>query len=649
MEESAELEFLSESLDKTSALVSQMVTMLSSFDDRLRGFETSILPIHKSTQRLNVLYENINKSVVAVDNVLSYFDLASHEEQIILKGPQENNLLPYLTSIGKIVDALKFLTASKFKSGEKALYQLRQLLNTGFLQLVSLFRRWLTQNSVPIDASTLERSNKNDAPKPPLQVLENLAQLATYLSNTSALATTNSSDLADFQKVYVEVRSPYLLKSLSSLASSAGADKDRKRLSVGSGPSTAPTANPAGTLSRDKDGGQIYQKGSAGFIVYTKWVVKFCKAEFEILQHIHTSTAINTMDLTLTALVDSYFETADTLLTKVKRNAGKHDFSEMFLLFDILENLMSVRGEWNDIFGSLRKKSDQMQDMISAFAAVSTKCFPEFLDDVKHSGIKQAAIAVDGTVNEVTSNSLNFLRRLLDYQDTVQIMLQSIGESNWHSSSDGAGLKSSASVATLSRQVSQGIGSNPGIIRKYFLDVLDALNSNLESKSRQYKKSVVASIFLLNNYHYVYKSIRSHPKLLSVVGKEIEVKYEKLYLKSKDSYLDSWKPILERLMSIMVIPKDHLKTSEKNSIKDKLKDFNTDFEDANKLQKNIAIPDSELRATTIKEIRTLLVPLYTRLLEKIQTADFSKNPQKYLKYDAAAIESMLDRFFDASS
>lgn len=57
------------------------------------------------------------------------------------------------------------------------------------------------------------------------------------------------------------------------------------------------------------------------------------------------------MDLTLTALVDSYFETADTLLTKVKRNAGKHDFSEMFLLFDILENLMSVRGEWNDIFG----------------------------------------------------------------------------------------------------------------------------------------------------------------------------------------------------------------------------------------------------------------------------------------------------------
>jgi hypothetical protein len=32
--------------------------MLTSFDDRLKGFEQSILPIHRSTQRMNTYYES---------------------------------------------------------------------------------------------------------------------------------------------------------------------------------------------------------------------------------------------------------------------------------------------------------------------------------------------------------------------------------------------------------------------------------------------------------------------------------------------------------------------------------------------------------------------------------------------------------------
>lgn len=41
---------------------------------------------------------------------------------------------------------------------------------------------------------------------------------------------------------------------------------------------------------------------------------------------------------------------------------------------------------------------------------------------------------------------------------------------------------------------------------RYLARVIDALNLNMENKSRSYEHSPLASLFLLNNYHFIHKT-----------------------------------------------------------------------------------------------------------------------------------------------
>ncbi|KAJ1517539.1 hypothetical protein HMI54_005244 [Coelomomyces lativittatus] len=58
MEELADVEILEDTLNKSMNLAEQMDDTLRSFEQRLQNFEKTILPIHKSTQRLNRFYES---------------------------------------------------------------------------------------------------------------------------------------------------------------------------------------------------------------------------------------------------------------------------------------------------------------------------------------------------------------------------------------------------------------------------------------------------------------------------------------------------------------------------------------------------------------------------------------------------------------
>ena len=70
------------------------------------------------------------------------------------------------------------------------------------------------------------------------------------------------------------------------------------------------------------------------------------------------------------------------------------------------------------------------------------------------------------------------------------------------------------------------------------VEVLSLLETNLETKSRQYKKPVLTTLFLLNNYHYLLKTTLSHARFASMLGSDVEQKYEKQIAKYKNQYQD---------------------------------------------------------------------------------------------------------------
>ena len=77
--------------------------------------------------------------------------------------------------------------------------------------------------------------------------------------------------------------------------------------------------------------------------------------------------------------------------------------------------------------------------------------------------------------------------------------------------------------------------------------------------------------------------------------------------------------------------------------------FNKELEEIYRIQKGYAIPDPELRQQLIRENKDFLLPRYQMFYSKYSTLNFTKNRSKYVKYDVAAVEKMLDSFFDAAA
>lgn len=66
--------------------------------------------------------------------------------------------------------------------------------------------------------------------------------------------------------------------------------------------------------------------------------------------------------------------------------------------------------------------------------------------------------------------------------------------------------------------------------------VLSDLFENLEAKAKKAKRSSLAHIFLLNNYHFIWKTIKQS-NLLAEVGESTLREYFNLYEKEKKAYM----------------------------------------------------------------------------------------------------------------
>lgn len=62
------------------------VSILSSFESRLMQLENSIIPVHKQTENLQRLQENVDKTLSCMDHVISYYHVAKDTDKIIREG-----------------------------------------------------------------------------------------------------------------------------------------------------------------------------------------------------------------------------------------------------------------------------------------------------------------------------------------------------------------------------------------------------------------------------------------------------------------------------------------------------------------------------------------------------------------------------------
>ncbi|KAK7879277.1 hypothetical protein WMY93_033943 [Mugilogobius chulae] len=82
-QEQETLSFIRENLEKSDQLTKGMVSILSSFESRLMQLENSIIPVHKQTENLQRLQENVDKTLSCMDHVIGYYHVAKDTDRII--------------------------------------------------------------------------------------------------------------------------------------------------------------------------------------------------------------------------------------------------------------------------------------------------------------------------------------------------------------------------------------------------------------------------------------------------------------------------------------------------------------------------------------------------------------------------------------
>ncbi|XP_054831911.1 exocyst complex component 7 isoform X4 [Eublepharis macularius] len=657
-QEEETLSFIRESLEKSDQLTKNMVSILSSFESRLMKLENSIIPVHKQTENLQRLQENVEKTLFCLDHVISYYHVAKDTEKIIREGPT-GRLEEYLGCMAKIQKAVEYFQDNNPDSPE--LNTVKLLFEKGKESLESEFRSLMTRHSKPVPPILIldlisideEMETQEDVTLEhlPESVLQDIIRISGWL--------VEYGRNQDFMNVYYQIRSSQLDRSVKGLkehfrknSSSSGVPYSpavqNKRKDT---PTKKPIKRPghehdlrvkhlSDTLT-DKHGlaagrDDMLDVEIDAYIHCVSAFIKLAQSEYQLLTEIipeHHQK--KTFDSLIQESLDNLMIEGDNIVSAARKAIMRHDYSAVLTIFPILKHLKQTKPEFDQVLqGTAASTKNKLPSLITSMETTGAKALEDFADNIKNNPDKEYNMPKDGTVHELTSNAILFLQQLLDFQETAGAML--------------ASQETSSSASSYSSEFSRRLLST------YICKVLGNLQLNLLSKSKVYEDPALSAIFLHNNYNYILKSLEKSEliQLVAVTQKTAERSYREHIEQQILTYQRSWLKVTdyisERNLPVFQ-PGVKLKDRERQVIKERFKGFNDGLEELCKIQKAWAIPDMEQRDKIRQAQRNIVQEIYAAFLNRYGNVPFTKNPEKYIKYRVEQVGEMIEKLFDTSA
>nr|XP_018882618.2 exocyst complex component 7 isoform X6 [Gorilla gorilla gorilla] len=657
-QEEETLSFIRDSLEKSDQLTKNMVSILSSFESRLMKLENSIIPVHKQTENLQRLQENVEKTLSCLDHVISYYHVASDTEKIIREGPT-GRLEEYLGSMAKIQKAVEYFQDNSPDSPE--LNKVKLLFERGKEALESEFRSLMTRHSKVVSPvlildlisgdDDLEAQEDVALEHLPESVLQDVIRISRWL--------VEYGRNQDFMNVYYQIRSSQLDRSIKGLkehfhksSSSSGVPYSpaipNKRKDT---PTKKPVKRPGhehdflvkhlSEALNDKHGplagrDDMLDVETDAYIHCVSAFVKLAQSEYQLLADIipeHHQK--KTFDSLIQDALDGLMLEGENIVSAARKAIVRHDFSTVLTVFPILRHLKQTKPEFDQVLqGTAASTKNKLPGLITSMETIGAKALEDFADNIKNDPDKEYNMPKDGTVHELTSNAILFLQQLLDFQETAGAML--------------ASQETSSSATNYSSEFSKRLLST------YICKVLGNLQLNLLSKSKVYEDPALSAIFLHNNYNYILKSLEKSEliQLVAVTQKTAERSYREHIEQQIQTYQRSWLKVTDYIAekNLPVFqPGVKLRDKERQIIKERFKGFNDGLEELCKIQKAWAIPDTEQRDRIRQAQKTIVKETYGAFLQKFGSVPFTKNPEKYIKYGVEQVGDMIDRLFDTSA
>ncbi|XP_065848278.1 exocyst complex component EXO70B1 [Euphorbia lathyris] len=169
--------------------------------------------------------------------------------------------------------------------------------------------------------------------------------------------------------------------------------------------------------------------------------------------------------------------------------------------------------------------------------------------------------------------------------------------------------------------------------------IMGLLESNLEMKSKIYGDSALSSVFMMNNGRYIAQKVKDS-ELGSLLGDDWVRKHSAKIKQFHMNYQrSSWNKVL-----------DVLKVEKPLPMKEKIKLFNTYFEDIYKTQSQWIIFDEQHRKELRMSLAKLVIPAYGNFIERFMNSpEVGKHPHRCIKYSVKDIEAQINDFFQGAA
>ncbi|XP_073274215.1 exocyst complex component EXO70A1-like [Primulina huaijiensis] len=633
----AEIETLSEraaqmreSMEKTQAITDNMVTILGSFDHRLSALETAMRPTQLRTHSIRRAHENIDKTLKAAEIILSQFDLSRKAEAKILRGPHED-LESYLEAVDQLRSITRFFSSNKnLKSSIGVINQANTLLGKAIFKLEEEFRQLLTSYSKPVESDRLTDCLPNstkpssaahghdDSAGPKSSPEHQIKSLETVVRPPPALIPPRIIPLLhDIAQQMIQAGHQQQLLNIYREARASAIELTLRKLGVE-------------RLSKEdvqKMQWEVLEAKIGSWITFMRVVVKVLFAgEKKICDEIFEghATLRDQCFSEVTANSVTVLLSFGEAIAKSKRSPEK-----LFVLLDMYEIMRELQSEMDTIFKS--KYCGEMREaaavLTKRLAQTARETFSDFEEAVEKDATKTAVL--DGTVHPLTSYVINYVKFLFDYQSTLKQLFGEFG--------DGDVEEQLASITTR---------------------IMQALQSNLDGKSKLYKDSSLTQLFLMNNIHYIVRSVR-RSEAKDLLGDDWVQINRRIVQQHANQYKRiSWSKILQCLSIQGMQTGGSGSFGEGGStsgvsramVKDRFKNFNMLFEELHQRQSQWTVPDSELRESLRLAVAEVLLPAYRSFIKRFgPLIEGGKNPQKYIRYSPEDLERMLAEFFEGKT
>ncbi|XP_042305315.1 exocyst complex component 7 isoform X11 [Sceloporus undulatus] len=712
-QEEETLFFIRESLEKSDQLTKNMVSILSSFESRLMKLENSIIPVHKQTENLQRLQENVEKTLFCLDHVISYYHVAKDTEKIIKEGPT-GRLEEYLGCMAKIQKAVEYFQDNNPDSPE--LNRVKSLFERGKDSLESEFRSLMTRYSKPVppililDLITLddEIETQEDVTLEhlPESVLQDIVRISGWL--------VEYGRNQDFMNVYFQIRSSQLDRSIKGLkehfrknSSSSGIpyspaiqnkrkDTPTKKPIKRPGLFLFPVALVTGTIRKAQNLLKQYsqqcldgKKGASNLIPMEGHEhdlrVKHL-SDTLVDKHGPAAGRDDMLDMEIDAYihcVSAFIKLAQSEYQLLTEIIPEHHQKKTFdsLIQESLDNLMIegdnivsaarkaiMRHDYSavltifPILRHLKQTKPEFDQVLQGTAASTKNKLPSLITSMETTGAKALEDFADNIKNN-PDKEYNMPKdgTVHELTSNAILFLQQLLD---FQETAGAMLASQVLGDTYNipldpRETSSSASSYSSefsrrLLSTYICKVLGNLQLNLLSKSKVYEDPALSAIFLHNNYNYILKSLEKSEliQLVAVTQKTAERSYREHIKQQILTYQRSWLKVTDYISdkNLPVFqPGVKFKDKERQVIKERFKGFNDGLEELCKIQKAWAIPDTEQRDKIRHAQKTIVQEAYAAFLKRYGNVPFTKNPEKYIKYRVEQVGEMIEKLFDTSA